>query len=86
MLRHQIHAPLTVVRLLVGIFFFFFFFFRSIPPLHHTRAVTETETERETGRQTKIKQEKVEESVQVSEARRQGFSPGTPVSSPPSSV
>ena len=32
--RHQKHAPLSVVRLIVE------FLFLSIPPLHHTRAVT----------------------------------------------
>ena len=32
--RHQSHAPLTEVRLIVE------FFFLSIPPLHYTRAVT----------------------------------------------
>ena len=32
--RHQKHAPLTEVRLIVE------FFFLSVPPLHHTRAVT----------------------------------------------
>ena len=34
--RHQKHAPLSVVRLIVE------FLFLSIPPLHHTRAVTST--------------------------------------------
>ena len=32
------HAPLSVVRLIVE------FLFLSIPPLHHTRAVTQTHT------------------------------------------
>ena len=37
--RHQKHAPLSVVRLIVE------FLFLSIPPLHHTRAVTKMAAE-----------------------------------------
>ena len=41
--RHQKHAPLSVVRLIVE------FLFLSIPPLHHTRAVTKAKKKEVTG-------------------------------------